>query len=279
MQREGYKPSTIESQVSALKGIAHHTNIHDPTAVKTYLAKLNVTEARKEALVIRLNRFYKWKGINWTPPRYHRIEKLPFIPQESEVDQLIAGIINKKLCSFLQLLKETGARPGEAWNLQWTDVNVNIVNITPEKNSNPRQFKISNKLVAMLNTMPKKCAYIFRHKPESELRHFRRVYIQQRRNLATKLQNPRLQRISFKTLRHFKATMEYHRTKDILHVMQILGHKNIRNTLVYTHLVSFETDDYICKVAKTIEEATSLIENGFDFVTDVQDAKLFRKRK
>lgn len=55
--------------------------------------------------------------------------------------------------------------------------------------------------------------------------------------------------ITFKTLGHFKATMEYHRTKDILHVMSLLGHKNIRNTLVYTHLVKFENDEWICRVA------------------------------
>jgi hypothetical protein len=62
MQREGYRPSTIESQVSALKAIARHTNPFDPDDVKSYIARLNVTEARKEALVIRLNRFYKWKN-------------------------------------------------------------------------------------------------------------------------------------------------------------------------------------------------------------------------
>ena len=28
--------------------------------------------------------------------------------------------------------------------------------------------------------------------------------------------------------------MEYHRTKDILRIMKILGHKNIKNTLIYT---------------------------------------------
>ena len=61
--------------------------------------------------------------------------------------------------------------------------------------------------------------------------------------------------------------------------MQLLGHKNIRNTLVYTHLVNFESDDYVCKVAKTVEDAKTLIETGYEFVTDVQDAKLFRKRK
>ena len=85
--------------------------------------------------------------------------------------------------------------------------------------------------------------------------------------------------ISFRTLRHFKATMEYHRTKDILHVMQLLGHKSIKNTLVYTHLVDFGGDEFVCKVAKTVDEAKALVESGFDYVTDVEGMKLFRKRK
>jgi hypothetical protein len=108
---------------------------------------------------------------------------------------------------------------------------------------------------------------------------FRRNFQRRRKRLAAKIQNPRIQQISFKTLRHFKATMFYHSTKDILATMQLLGHKNIRNTLVYTHLVSFETDDYTCRAAKTVPEATTLIESGFDFVTDIEDYKLFRKRK
>lgn len=61
--------------------------------------------------------------------------------------------------------------------------------------------------------------------------------------------------------------------------MNLLRHKNIRNTLVYTHLVNWENDDYVCKVAKTVQEATALIENGFDYVTEVEGIRLFRKRK
>ena len=72
--------------------------------------------------------------------------------------------------------------------------------------------------------------------------------------------------------------MEYHRTKDILHVMQVLGHKNIKNTLVYTHLVNFESDEYVCKLAKFLEEYTSLLESGFEYVIDFEGKKLFRKR-
>ena len=61
--------------------------------------------------------------------------------------------------------------------------------------------------------------------------------------------------------------------------MSILGHKNIQNTLVYTHLVDFQSDEYVCKVAKNVDEGKAFVESGFDYVTDVDGMKLFRKRK
>ena len=77
-----------------------------------------------------------------------------------------------------------------------------------------------------------------------------------------------LNKISLKTFRHFKATMEYHRTKDILYVKEILGHKNIQNTLVYTHLVNFESDEYTVKVTTSLEGCTKLLEAGFEYITE-----------
>ncbi|MDW8040546.1 MAG: site-specific integrase, partial [Nitrososphaerota archaeon] len=65
----------------------------------------------------------------------------------------------------------------------------------------------------------------------------------------------------------------------ILYVMKLLGHKNIKNTLIYTQLINFQDDEYVCKVARTIEEAKQLIEAGFEYICDIDGAKLFRKRK
>ena len=96
---------------------------------------------------------------------------------------------------------------------------------------------------------------------------------------ANKLQNPRLMQIHFHTLRHWKATMEYHKTRDILHVMNLLGHRNIESTLVYTQLISFESDEFHSAVAKTMDEARKLLEDGFDYVCQKGDIMLFRKRK
>jgi hypothetical protein len=61
--------------------------------------------------------------------------------------------------------------------------------------------------------------------------------------------------------------------------MQLLGHKNIKNTLIYTQLIEFKEDEFVCKVAKTVQEASELIENGFEFVCAFDDARLFKKRK
>lgn len=47
----------------------------------------------------------------------------------------------------------------------------------------------------------------------------------------------------------------------------------------YTQLVQFENDEFHSAVAKTIEEARQLVEGGFDYVTDIEGVKLFRKRK
>ena len=73
--------------------------------------------------------------------------------------------------------------------------------------------------------------------------------------------------------------MEYHRTKDILHVMRLLRHKNIANTLIYTQLVEFESDEYCSAVAGNVDEAKKLIEAGFEYVCSHNETMLFRKRK
>jgi integrase len=97
--------------------------------------------------------------------------------------------------------------------------------------------------------------------------------------IAAKLKNPRLLQISFHTFRHWKATMEYHKTKDILHVMQMLGHRSIQNTLIYTQLVSFKDEEFTAKVATTEQEVCQLVEAGFEYVCDYNGHKIFRKRK
>jgi len=271
----------VEGFGKALRDIAKHVDINSPEDVKEYIAKKNVSEGRKEVIVNCYANYCQWKGLKFGRPLYRRVKKFPFVPLEVEVDALIADLPGK-VSVFSQLIKETGARPGEAWNIMWTDVNPQSNTVTinsPEKNSNPRVLKVSASLISRLLLMKRKTQWIFKSNSNAKLKTITRRFEVRRKVIANKLQNPRISLISFKSLRHFKATMEYHRTKDILYVKELLGHVSITSTLVYTHLVNFEADEWTCKVANNLEEAVKLVEAGFEYVTDMDSVKIFRKRK
>jgi integrase len=105
-------------------------------------------------------------------------------------------------------------------------------------------------------------------------------YRRLRNKLANKLQDPTIKQIRLYDFRHQYATMLYHKTKDLLHVKTALGHKDLRQTLRYTQLLEpTEEDEYHCKTATNIKEATQLIDNGFEYITEMNGQKLFRKRK
>jgi integrase/DNA-directed RNA polymerase subunit RPC12/RpoP len=279
MKKEGYSEATIKARTMLLTILAKRgANLLDPESVKEAIAKQEWSEGSKLHTVKAYDLFAFINNITWNPPNYKQNQKLPFIPLESELDQLIASC-GKKTAALLQLLKETGMRVGEAWRLKWTNIDAEHNTITlnePEKNSNARMFKVSSKLISMLNMLPKKSDKVFGYTP---LQSVRLNLWRRRKSVARKLQNPRIEQITFHTFRHWKATMEYQRTKDILYVKQLLGHKSINNTLIYTQLVNFESDEYHVRVAKTLKEACELAEAGFEYFTTIEGVQVFRKRK
>ena len=73
----------------------------------------------------------------------------------------------------------------------------------------------------------------------------------------------------------------YSETKDLLFVKSFLGHRSITSTMKYLRIVpSFEAEeDYVVKVAKSLEDYTGLLERGFQYVSDYEGYKVLRKRK
>jgi integrase len=103
-------------------------------------------------------------------------------------------------------------RIGEALRLRWVDIDfqrrIIILNQT-EKNDMPRMFQVSSELIGMLSKLPKNGEKIF----NSSLGSASACFYSHRKRIAAKLDNPRLLRIGFHTLRHWKATMEYQRLR------------------------------------------------------------------
>jgi len=199
-----------------------------------------------------------------------------------ELDALILGC-GKKTSTFLQLLKETAMRSGEAKKIEWTDINFqkNLITLNcPEKGSNPRIWKVSSKLINMLNCLSRKEQKVFGNGSIDSLK---TTFHGARKRLAAKLQNPRLQRISFHTFRHWKATMLYHQTKDPYYVKNFLGHKSLRSTEIYItieHTVFEPTsDEFTVKVVSKPEEIKTLLGIGFEYVCEKDGLVFLRKRK
>jgi hypothetical protein len=56
--------------------------------------------------------------------------------------------------------------------------------------------------------------------------------------------------------------------------MQFLDQKNIKNTLRYVQIAEalFQRDNnFICRIASTIEEAKTIIEAGFEYVCELNN--------
>lgn len=284
LKKANYAEETIRMVVSALRTLmSRGADLSDPESVKLIIATQNWSENRKRNVANAYNLYAKKYGITWDKPKTKINRIIPFIPKEEEIDFLIAGS-GKKLAAYLQLLKETGMRAGEATRLKWTDIDEErriIILNSPEKGSNPRIWKITAKLMNMLNALPRKSQYIFGN---PNPRAIRALFCNTRKKLAEKLQNPRLLKISFHTIRHWKATTLYHQTKNLLLVKEFLGHAEVDNTLLYIQIEQAlygqsSDDEFVVYGTSDKEEIKKLLAVGFDYVCQKDDILYFRKRK
>ena len=285
LNKNGKKKTTIKGQTGNLKNLYNSgANLCDPESVKETVAQKECTDSTKRNLIITYINFAKFLKILLPEmPEYKSSSKLPFIPTESELNMLI-GCAGPKLQPFLQTLKETGARSGEVAVIKWIDVDFErrIITINnAEKNSNPRQIEVSDKLLTMLKRISQENDLVFGANANKRMRkNFHSI----RTRLAFRTQNRRIKQIHLHSFRHWFACMLYHHTNDIMLVKQKLGHKSITSTQIYIQLLQTSgKDEYISKVATTLEEITKLIEQGFEYVTDTKIGetayKVFRKKK
>jgi len=282
MKKNGYAETTIKATGKRLRHLEKHCNLKDPENVKGYIATKKCSNGYKESLIESYDILIRSINKQWNKPFYQRYDKLPKIPTTEHLNMLIANA-SPRISLFLSMSKDLGTRPIELTWLQIKDINLKtgFVSITSAKYCNGRTLKLKTKTLGMLKQFItendlKQNDRIFQTTPEYIGDSYRRL----RNKLSKKLQDPTIKQIRLYDFRHYYATMLYHKTKDLLHVKMALGHKDLRQTLRYTQLLeTTEDDEYHCKVATTVKEATQLIEKGFEYVTEKDGTMIFRKRK
>ena len=117
MQKQNLSPETIRLNRTCLKMLIQNgADLFDPESTKTALSRYKVSPRRKRNAINAYSQFLKLDNLSWEKPKCQVIRKFPFIPLEKELDALIAAS-GKKNSAFLQLLKETAMRSGEAKRL------------------------------------------------------------------------------------------------------------------------------------------------------------------
>ena len=268
------KESTLKETSYRLKRLSEQADLSNPEEVKLTIA--NLTSGDKEHYVKAYARLTTANQIEWIQPYYHTERKIPKIPTKENIMKIISA--SKKYAPIFKTLLETGLMPYELSQVPQADIDLErgILNARGYKGHASRTFKLQSDTTSMLK------AYFCKYQTFPESIWIRKMWIKHRNKTATKLQDPTLKTIRLYDLRHYYATMLYAKTRDILLVKQQLGHKKLETTMIYVQLVNTlfnESEDYTCKTAKTLEEATQLIEHGFEYITEIDGTKLFRKRK
>jgi len=278
LKAKGSSENTLRSYGYRLLTIAKKVDLDKTDQVARFISEIKGSNAYKNSFVKAYNHYVKLNDLSWTKPKYKYERKIPRIPTKEAVEKIIARS-SRKYATIFRLLEETGAMPGELHNVTLRDLDLEkgTLAIQGLKGHASRIFKLKPKTIAMLKT------YLNEHGNEDPLfpnsKSMLKAWMRVRNGLSDKLKDPTLKLIRLYDLRHYYATMTYYKTKDILYVKQQLGHKRLETTMIYTQLVNFGEEEYTCRIAKTLEQATHLTEQGFEYVTEINGAKIFRKRK
>ncbi len=106
----GSSKEGVSSYIYSLRSLIRNgATLDNPSSVKSAIYGMKVSNRTKNQLVIVYDSFLKHIAKTWDKPKYRSERKIPIVPLETELDQLIGGT-SKTILTFLQILKETGGR-------------------------------------------------------------------------------------------------------------------------------------------------------------------------
>ena len=249
LQLKGYSPSTIRCYVNELiqfLAALKNTPAESLTTerVKNYLQYCLVEIKLKEAtLHSRLNalKFYYEQVLGkekffFEIPRPKKALQLPKVISEEKIIDGLMAVQNSKHRCLLLLAYSAGMRVSEVVSLQITDINSDRmqIHIKSAKGKKDRMVTLSTTILGLLRK------YYLLYKPTTWLfdgqypgEHISSRCAQQVfKDAYKKLGLP--PNCSFHSLRHSFATHLLENGTDITYIQKLLGHNDIKTTLIYT---------------------------------------------
>lgn len=158
---------------------------------------------------------------------------------------------NPQLYPFIAVGLNTGMRLGELTALEWKDIDFKrgILRVDNKKDHHTKNYQVraipmNETLVAVLRKMPRRLgsSYVFQRKDGSK-------FHKMRTGFGNAVKRSGIPHVRFHDLRHTFASHLVMGGVDIRTVQELLGHKDIRMTMRYSHLAP----DHMTKAVRVLD--------------------------
>lgn len=247
-----YSRQTIASYLSALKQFAdwllsNRVKTTTPAVLEQYLSYLK--NSKKSSLstmkqnLAALKFLYSEVLEQELPPeldiRFRSEQRLPPVLSKQEVARLFRAVANRKHRAILMTIYSAGLRLGECLNLKIDDVDFdrNLIIVRQGKGKKDRLALLSERLRTVLEdylSVYSPGAYLFEGQKGGRYSSSSVQAIMRRAVQAAAIPK----RATVHTLRHSFATHLLEGGTDIRHIQELLGHKRLETTQLYTHMTS-----------------------------------------
>ena len=177
------------------------------------------------------------KGFEEKLPLARKSLKLPMVLSKEEINKLLESTNNIKHKLVIMFLYYAGLRLDEARNIKWQDIDFDreIIHLKTAKGDKERVVFLHKKLIDMLKMYGiSKEGLIFVSQRDEK---YNKRTIQQIVKSASKKVGIK-KNVTPHTLRHSFATHLLESGADIRYIQQLLGHKDLKTTQIYTHVAN-----------------------------------------
>jgi len=249
LKLKNYSPKTIQSYCQCAKTIYKHfkkplNNITEQE-FKNYLTSLleknyssNTINQYHAVFKVIIKQIYKIP-FHFKIPYAKRGSKLPVVLSRSEIKKIIALIKNPKHKLLISLSYGAGLRVSEVINLKVENIDLKelVIHIKQSKGKKDRITIIPERLKSdLMNLIAGKAKNDFVFESERGGKLTSRTAQQVFKNFLKKAEINK--KATFHCLRHSFATHLLENGVDVRYVQELLGHRNIQTTQIYTKVTN-----------------------------------------
>ncbi|MBN1696682.1 MAG: tyrosine-type recombinase/integrase [Spirochaetales bacterium] len=245
LKNRNYAPRTIKLYCRYIKHFlefATGNKLKPEERIKNFLFQQKSHEQRRLAYS-SIKIFYKLvikKDCPYNLDKIRRIKRLPVVLANTEICEILANIKNHKHYAIIATLYSSGLRVSEVVNIKVKDLDLQnlMLSIRRSKQNKDRITIISEKLVDSYQSLVKnRKANDYLFTTNKGKKYTVRTVQAILKNAVSKSDIKKAP--TCHTLRHSFATHLMENGTDVKSIKNLLGHKNIKTTMIYLHIADF----------------------------------------